>query len=256
MGDEPGSSPYVDYHRIADRYRGGRSLPPGVLARWRAAVLPHLPGRPLRVLDVGAGTGIFAAAWPQWTSAAVVAVEPNPAMARAGAGEVRYVRAVAERLPVASASMDVVWISTTLHHFADLRRAVAECVRVLRDPGCIMVRTFLPERTEISWVGAFPGYRKALARFPRLDRLSTVFGQHGLVASHVCEVSEGVWSYAEAADWAERMRHADSMLTALSDHEVAAGLRALRAEPARRAGKELSLVVFRRPTGAAQRFHH
>jgi SAM-dependent methyltransferase len=240
-------SPYVDYDRVADRYRHGRALPADVLDRWGVAVLPHLPARPLRVVDVGAGTGIFAAAWPNWTRADVVAVEPSQGMIGSGQPGLRYVRAVAEHLPLATASVDVAWISTALHHFTDQRRAVAECVRVLRPDGCVMVRTYLPGRTEITWLEAFPWAPKALARCPGLDRLIELFAPHGLVVSEVAEVLEGVWTFAESADWVERMRHADSILTALSDEEIADGLRTLRTEPTRRARTELSLIVFSRP---------
>lgn len=246
MGDIDGRSRYVDYTREADRYRDGRALPPDALDRWRDAVLPHLPDQALRVVDIGAGTGIFAAAWPRWAPASVVAVEPNDSMIRAGAPGVRYVRGVAERLPLRTASVDVAWVSTVLHHFPDPRPAVAECVRVLRDAGCVLVRTFLPGRTEITWMGAFAGYAKALTRFPDLDRLAGLFAGHGLVACHVEEVTEVSSTNASTADWVERMRHADSMLTALTDREIAEGVRILRSRPDQLARTVLSLVVFRR----------
>ena len=43
-------------------------------------------------------------------------------------------------------------------------------------------------------------------------------------AINVCDVPEWNETYAESAQWAARMRHADSMLTALSDEEIEAGL--------------------------------
>lgn len=245
MGDIDGHRRYVDYTRQARRYRDGRALSPDVLNRWRDAVLPHLPDHPLTVADIGAGTGIFAAAWPGWAPARVVAVEPNQAMIRAGPPGVRYVRAVAERLPLRTGSVDVAWVSTALHHFIDLRRAVSECGRVVRRTGCILVRTFLPGRTELTWMRAFAGYAKALNRFPDLNQLRDQFARCGMVASHVGEVDEESWTLARLADWVERMRHADSMLTALTDAEIADGVRRLRSRPDRLARTTLSLVVFR-----------
>ena len=44
------------------------------------------------------------------------------------------------------------------------------------------------------------------------------------------------------------MRHADSMLTALSDEEIDAGLDALRSQPSKVARIELTLFVFGRAT--------
>ena len=48
------------------------------------------------------------------------------------------------------------------------------------------------------------------------------------------------------ADWAESMRNADTLMTALNDEEVSEGLRRLRAEPGRVARTEVSLVVFKK----------
>jgi hypothetical protein len=69
-------SELVDYDRVADLYQEGRAMPHEVLDRWGRAVRPHLAadGR-VRVADLGAGTGIFAAAWPAWGASNVVAVE-------------------------------------------------------------------------------------------------------------------------------------------------------------------------------------
>ena len=60
------SQRYVDYERVAALYQRGRSLPAEVLERCAAALRPYVPPGASRVVDVGAGTGIFAEAWPQW----------------------------------------------------------------------------------------------------------------------------------------------------------------------------------------------
>lgn len=241
-----GSSRYVDYQRVAARYQAGRALPDAVLDRWGAAVRPHLPARPLRVADVGAGTGIFAAAWPRWSATTVVAIEPAEEMIRAGDPTVGYVRGLAEELPLASGSVDVAWLSTTLHHFFDRGQAVAELGRMLRDDGRVLVRTLLPERTPRHWFEVFPGRSKALARCLGVDELVAMFGPHGFVMSHVEEVLEGTSTFADTADWIEQMQHADSMLTALTSDEIADGVRALRATPLEEVRVEISLVVFER----------
>jgi len=243
------ASKLVDYEAMAPRYRSGRALSDEVLDRWGAAVRPHLaplPDRAVRVADVGAGTGIFAAAWPRWAEATVVAVEPTPGMIAEGDPSVSYVRGRAEGLPVASRSIDVVWVSTALHHFTDQARAIAELDRVLDDGGRVMVRTFLPERSGMRWFAAFPGRERAMARCIGLDPLSDLLGVAGFVLHHVGEVTERTLRFVETADWVERMRHADSLLTALTDDEVDEGIRVLRATPDERTTAELSLVVFER----------
>jgi len=244
------ASKLVDYQAAAARYRTGRALPDDVLDRWGAAVRPHLghlPNRTIRVADVGAGTGIFAAAWPRWTDATVVAVEPTPGMIAEGDPSVAYVRARAEALPVASRGVDVVWVSAALHHFTDQARAIAEFDRVLDDGGQVMIRTFLPERSGPTWLDSFPGRERAIARCIDLARLSGLLGAGGLVLCHIEELVEQTRTFAEIAEWVERMRHADSLLTALTDDEVAEGVRRLRSTPDERGGIGLSLVVFDRP---------
>ena len=55
----------VDYDRMAPDYVEGRVLPPEGMEPWRQAIRPWLPAEGARrspVLDLGAGTGQFAAA--------------------------------------------------------------------------------------------------------------------------------------------------------------------------------------------------
>jgi hypothetical protein len=67
---------------------------------------------------------------------------------------------------------------------------------------------------------------------------------HGFDLIDAREVLEGMESYAKSADWVERMRDADSMLTALSDDEIAEGVERLRATPTRMCRAETTLFVF------------
>ena len=58
--------------------------------------------------------------------------------------------------------------------------------------------------------------------------------RHDLVVSHVSEILEGVWSFAESADWVERMRHADvdAVLVTRSDGRLLGLFERRRAEHA------------------------
>lgn len=243
------ASPYVDYGRHAALYQQGRAVPTDVLELWGAAVRPHLPSPqnpPLRVLDLGAGTGIFARIWPQWTSAAVVAIEPVGAMIREGRDGAPYAQGVAERLPLKDNTIDLVWASTTMHHFTDIHQAATEIRRVLQPAGKVMVRTHIPSQSVISWLEALPEAVRARAesRAPDLDWYASIFEPHGLTIDHVENVREERGTYADAAAWIDRMRHADSLLTALTDDEIAVGLEALRSDPTKPAHTALTLFVL------------
>lgn len=105
------------------------------------AMLDPRPGE--RCVDIGAGMGagtMRAAA----TGAQVVAVDPTPYMRRitgvrrlVGGRRSTVVVAdgSAEAIPVADASVDVVWAVNTMHHWADIDRGVAEIFRVLKADG-------------------------------------------------------------------------------------------------------------------------
>jgi SAM-dependent methyltransferase len=243
------SQHYVDYERVAALYQRGRSLPVEVLDRWAGAVRPHVPPSASRVVDVGAGTGIFAEAWPHWVPVSVIAVEPAMAMVRAANRSdpaVTFIRAVAEDLPFSDGGVDVVWASTSLHHFADGNRAVGEFARVLRPGGRVLVRTYVPGRTEVSFAKEFPGRSKWERRFHDEDQLVALFGACDFDLVDVKDVLEWTETYAASADWVSMMRHADSMLTALSDEEIARGLDVLRAQPNRIGRLELTLLIFER----------
>jgi SAM-dependent methyltransferase len=121
----------VDYDQMAASYDRGRGMPLAALEGWRAALAAYLPaasGRP--VLDLGAGTGLFAAAIATWFDARVVGVEPSREMrrrARLGHAHrrVAYVGGEAERLPLRDGSCAAAWLSTMIHHLGDLATVAA-----------------------------------------------------------------------------------------------------------------------------------
>jgi SAM-dependent methyltransferase len=67
--------------QTAAAYKAVREVPRDGLGAWREAVRRHLrPSPGMTVVDIGAGTGAFAAAFSDWFDLAIVAVEPSAAM--------------------------------------------------------------------------------------------------------------------------------------------------------------------------------
>jgi ubiquinone/menaquinone biosynthesis C-methylase UbiE len=103
--------------------------------------------RPCRVLDVGCGTGQFAArvkrALPHarvWGVDLVAdMLEKGRPRWRHHAGEVLPVQGDSERLPFASGSFDFVTCANSFHHYPRQDRAVAEMHRVLRPGGRLLI---------------------------------------------------------------------------------------------------------------------
>ena len=86
--------PRIDYDgRIATVYDRGRAVPLDGLTAWRAALARYLPPESgLPVLDLGAGTGVFAVALAEWFGVDVIAVEPAAAMRREALRKRRHPR--------------------------------------------------------------------------------------------------------------------------------------------------------------------
>src|ERR687885_1633795 len=84
----------IDYDgRIATVYDRGRAVPLDGLTARRAALARYLPPESgLPVLDLGAGTGLFAVALAEWFGVDVLAVEPAAAMRREALQKRRHPR--------------------------------------------------------------------------------------------------------------------------------------------------------------------
>ena len=119
----------------------GRRAEEGELGRMRASLVAELGGD---VLEVGAGTGLNL---PHYERAAkVVAVEPDPSMARRlrrraadSSIPVEVVSSSAESLPFADESFDTAVITFVLCSVADPADALAEVRRVLKPGGRLIV---------------------------------------------------------------------------------------------------------------------
>lgn len=175
---EGGARPFVDYDQAADRYDAGRTLEDDGIDAWRRAVTARVTPAGLAVLDLGAGTGIFARAWIACGAREVVAVEPSAAMpeqaaARAGPG-IRVIDGSAEELPAEASSIDIVWMSAVLHHVRGRDRCAHEIRRVLRPGGHLLIRGYFPDRSRVPWLDWLPGADRARgSRAPPRRRASS-----------------------------------------------------------------------------------
>jgi ubiquinone/menaquinone biosynthesis C-methylase UbiE len=226
----------VDYDRMAGDYAVGRALPPAGLEPWRVAIRPWLPGDGggSPVLDLGAGTGQFAAAIAGWFGVRVVAVEPSAGM-RARAASAHPHPAVAllggrgERLPLRDRCCAWAWVSTVVHHLDDLPAAAHELRRVLRPGGPVLVRQAFPDHLDAVtlYTRFFPGAaRVAAGLMPTVAQVADGFATAGFrVAARAAVTQVSAPSLAVYLD--KVRRRADTGLRLLPDEEFAAGLAAV-----------------------------
>jgi SAM-dependent methyltransferase len=140
----------------------------------------------LRVLDLGSGSGFFAAALLERGAAAVSAFDGVGAMAeattlRTGGKANVLVGDLREGLPLPSGGLDLIVASLVLHYLEDWSSLLADCRRALRRSGRMIISVghpmadfeispsgdyFRVERIEERW-GTFgvdmPGYRRSLS---------------------------------------------------------------------------------------------
>ena len=110
------------YDRIGATYTTTRHADPRIESAIRAALEDAQS-----VANVGAGTGAY-----EPTDRDIIAIEPSTTMIEKRSAPARAVRGVAEALPLDDKSVDAAMAVSTLHHWADVPRGLAELRRVAR----------------------------------------------------------------------------------------------------------------------------
>lgn len=219
---------------MARVYDAGRAMPQQWVVEWRSALEPLLASIRRPIVDVGSGTGIWAAFIADWFDLEVVGVEPSEGMRRRALERrahplVSYVGGEGERLPLREGSCGAAWMSTVVHHISDLKTAAHEVRRVLADGGAVMIRQpFSGRHDNILWARVFPAaLQVAEERHPRIETVIRDFAAAGFREWELRPVTEIV-----AADLNEYTRRietrADSTLTLISEEEFERGLADLR----------------------------
>jgi SAM-dependent methyltransferase len=226
----------MDYDQttMPSAYDDGRGYRPAVLAFWLNTIAAPLAGQHIDdILDLGCGTGRYTAALAAHFSARAVGVDPSEKMLaearRKGGQNVRFLRGSGETVPLADASVDMVFMSMVFHHFCSPQKAAEECHRVLREGGVACLRAGATDRIDgYPYVPFFPDVRPLLSKdLQSVAFIEATFKEAGFHRTHH-EVarSEVAASWTEYAD---KLAHrADSILIQLTDVAFGAGLAALR----------------------------
>ena len=136
-----------DLTDIPAGYDRARNHGPEVLDLWMRTVADHVEsGSVRRILDLGCGTGRFSEALAARFDADVIGLDPSFKMLQVARekqrdARVHYELGRAEAIPLPPRSIDMVFISMSLHHFTDPSVAAHECRRVLTDAGTVVIRT-------------------------------------------------------------------------------------------------------------------
>lgn len=162
-----------------------------------------------------------------------------------------YIAGAAERIPLADASCDVVWLSHVWHHIRDHRACARELRRILRCEGHVLLRGTFGDRLDgfPTLFRFWPAARAICQQLPTIGETVAVFETSGFrLLEHRRVQQETAGSLSE---FAERTRaRADSALTLISDSQFHEGQVAIEtAAAAESTGspviETIELLVFR-----------
>jgi SAM-dependent methyltransferase len=180
--------------------------------RWCLA--PVSDAKPVRVVDVGAGTGILTGALAR-LGADVVAVEPDQAMLaelRRQLPEVQALEGSAEALPLPDQSADAVLCGQSMHWF-DLDRALPEIARVLT-PGGVLAGLWNVDDDRVGWVAELAAISKSGTTLSRWRATPEADAEEGVLRAGsrwFAPVEEGEFGHGQ-------LRSADSLVAALATY--------------------------------------
>ena len=224
--------------QTAAAYKAVREVPRDGLSEWREAVRRHLrPSRGMTLVDIGAGTGAFAAAFSDWFDLSVLAVEPSAAMRdqipRTPA--IQVLEGNASALPLPDESADAAWLSLVLHHIPDLGAAAHEIRRVLRPGAPVLIRGGMshqgsPGRYDmIELVRWFPETARTVDTYPSVEDTCRTFAAAGFHQDALEQVRETrPTSLADFLGQADTFRRADTTMRNLTEDEFLRGKERLR----------------------------
>jgi SAM-dependent methyltransferase len=182
--------------------------------RW--ALEPVLDHQPVRVADVGAGTGKLTATLVS-LGAEITAVEPDPQMLaelRRAMPAVSSVPGSAEEIPLPDASLDAVLAGQAMHWF-DMDRALPEIARVLR-PGGVLAGLWNVDDDRVGWVARLAeiSKRKSSITLTRWRESAAKARQEQLLGEH-----SDLFTAAELDEFGHGLaRTADSLVATIGTH--------------------------------------
>jgi ubiquinone/menaquinone biosynthesis C-methylase UbiE len=194
----------------------------------------------MTLVDIGAGTGQFAAAFSDWFDLNVLAVEPSTAM-RDQIPRTPTTQALegdASALPLPDESAGAAWLSLVIHHIPDLEVAAHEIRRVLRQGAPVLIRQGFPDRYQpsgnlnqdgIELVRWFPETARSANTFPSLEHTCKAFAAAGFHQEALEQVRETYpTSLADFLAQVDTLRQADSTMRTLTEEEFQRGKERLR----------------------------
>jgi ubiquinone/menaquinone biosynthesis C-methylase UbiE len=219
--------------QTAAAFKAAREIPGEGLSEWREAARRHLlPATGMTLVDIGAGTGQFAAAFSDWFDLSVVAVEPSAAMRSRipQSPSIRVLDGNASALPLGDESADAAWLSLVIHHIPDLGVAASEIRRVLRPGAPVLIRQGFPNRCDkVELVRWFPETTRTIDTYPSVEDTCQAFVASGFHREALEQVRETYsTSLGDFLGQVDNLRRADTTIRNLTEEAFLRGKERLR----------------------------
>lgn len=221
-----------DDERLAGVYHPGNQMPQRSLRAWAQLIGSFSPRPGPVILDMGAGTGMFATAMARWLPVrAVIGIDPSvPMLTRARQAPhpgVHYAAGAAEAIPVRHQVFDLALLSRVIHHLPDRRACAREFARVLRSGGTAVIRTTFRGNLDAPVYRYWPRLLEIdRARFPSKDEVIADFTASGFTVTRLTSSAQPVTS--SLREYHARMAtRPQSKFTYLTDAEFSEGLQRL-----------------------------
>ncbi len=203
---------YDDYPRIEEAFQDALTVslhPRGPELLYDVVAELELP-RTAHVVDLGCGEGEHTLELARRFGFAVHGIDPldrhielaNEALATEDddvRARVRFEEGSAEAIPLAGKTVDLVWCREVLYHVAALDAAFAECRRILKRNGSLVIyQLFATDRLEpreAEWL-----WSRAGGVFPRNTDRAYV---EAAIASAGLHIEENIELASETGEWAE-----------------------------------------------------
>lgn len=170
------------------------------------ALEPVVDRSPVRVLDLGAGTGKLTQILARHP-VDVIAIEPDPGMLaelRRLLPAVRSLSGTAEKIPLPDASVDAILVGQAMHWF-NLDRALPEMARVLT-PGGVLAGLWNLDDDRVPWVRGLKRVAKSQVSFEQWRP-----AEFPVAGRHFTEPEHATFPHAQR-------RTAESMVATISTH--------------------------------------
>jgi SAM-dependent methyltransferase len=212
----------ASFGAAAEDYARHRPDYPLAAIRWALEPIAVPTARPVRILDLGAGTGKLTAQLAGLTIEGsrpdVVAVEPDPQMLAELGRNMPAVMAAegrAEAIPLPDRSVDAVLAGQAAHWF-NLDRALPEIARVLT-PGGVFAAMWNTDDDRVGWVAGLhraSGRRNVVAR-------TTYFDQDDGISAWLSGPGRGLFCPPEGSGFEHtHVRTAESLIATMRTHSM------------------------------------